>query len=220
MRCRLDPQVRKNLWSRAWQPTPVFLSGESHGQGSLADYSPWGHKESDTTGATSHAWTQRLLAVSTFLTGDVESALVRIFILKNVRGYDNQEKKTNKHINQRVASKCSKILYDIGYMWKLKKYKLENIRKKADSQMYTTILSSGFQLVGLWREEKFCNNYKWKIIIKNCIKKTIEMVKSSKGGNKIQAIKSFNRPCFQGQYSIEQLCLWSQILIGRQEKSH
>ena len=29
--------------------TPVFLSGESHGQRSLAGYSPWGHKESDTT---------------------------------------------------------------------------------------------------------------------------------------------------------------------------
>ena len=27
---------------------PVFLPGESHGQRSLADYSPWGHKESDT----------------------------------------------------------------------------------------------------------------------------------------------------------------------------
>ena len=35
-------------WRRAWQPTPVFLPGESHGQRSLADYSPWGHKESDT----------------------------------------------------------------------------------------------------------------------------------------------------------------------------
>ena len=31
------------------QPTPVFLPGESHGQRSLAGYSPWGHKESDTT---------------------------------------------------------------------------------------------------------------------------------------------------------------------------
>ena len=31
------------------QPTPVFLSGESHGQRSLAGYSPWGHKESNTT---------------------------------------------------------------------------------------------------------------------------------------------------------------------------
>ena len=30
-------------------PTPVFLSGESHGQRSLVGYSPWGHKELDTT---------------------------------------------------------------------------------------------------------------------------------------------------------------------------
>ena len=29
--------------------TPVFLPGESHGQRSLVDYSPWGRKESDTT---------------------------------------------------------------------------------------------------------------------------------------------------------------------------
>jgi len=32
-----------------WLPTPVFLPGEFHGQRSLAGYSPWGHKESDTT---------------------------------------------------------------------------------------------------------------------------------------------------------------------------
>ena len=30
-------------WRRKWQPTPVFLSGESHGQRSLVVYSPWGH---------------------------------------------------------------------------------------------------------------------------------------------------------------------------------
>ena len=35
-------------WRRAWQPTPAFLPGEFHGQRSLAGYSPWGHKESDT----------------------------------------------------------------------------------------------------------------------------------------------------------------------------
>ena len=34
-------------WRRAWQCTPVFLPGESHGRRSLAGYSPWGHKESD-----------------------------------------------------------------------------------------------------------------------------------------------------------------------------
>ena len=36
-------------WWRQWQPTPVFLSGESHGQRSLVGYSPWGHKKMDTT---------------------------------------------------------------------------------------------------------------------------------------------------------------------------
>ena len=34
-------------WRRKWKPTPVFLPGKSHGQRSLAGYSPWGHKESD-----------------------------------------------------------------------------------------------------------------------------------------------------------------------------
>ena len=37
------------FWRRKWQPTPVFLPGKSHGQRSLAGYSPWGRKESDTT---------------------------------------------------------------------------------------------------------------------------------------------------------------------------
>ena len=36
-------------WKRKWQPTPVFLPGEPQGQKRLAGYSPWGHKESDTT---------------------------------------------------------------------------------------------------------------------------------------------------------------------------
>ena len=40
-RCGFDPWVRKTSWRRAWQPTTVFLSGESHGQRSLEVYSPW-----------------------------------------------------------------------------------------------------------------------------------------------------------------------------------
>ena len=36
-------------WRRKWQPIPVFLPGESHRQRNLADYSPWGHNELDTT---------------------------------------------------------------------------------------------------------------------------------------------------------------------------
>ena len=45
----LDPWVGENPWRTAWQLTPVFLPGESHGQRSLAGYSPQGHKESDMT---------------------------------------------------------------------------------------------------------------------------------------------------------------------------
>ena len=44
-----DPWVRKIPWRRKWQPTPVFLPRKSHGQRSLAGYSPRDGKESDTT---------------------------------------------------------------------------------------------------------------------------------------------------------------------------
>ena len=44
-----DPWVGKIPWRRKWQPTPVFLPGESHGRRGLAGYSPWGRKESDMT---------------------------------------------------------------------------------------------------------------------------------------------------------------------------
>ena len=48
-RPRFDPWVWKIPWRREWPPNPVFLPGEFHGERYLADYSPWGRKESDTT---------------------------------------------------------------------------------------------------------------------------------------------------------------------------
>ena len=47
-RHRLDPWVGKIPQSRKWQPTPVFLPGESHRQRSLVGYSPRGHKDVGT----------------------------------------------------------------------------------------------------------------------------------------------------------------------------
>ena len=49
---------QEDPWRREWLPTPLFLPGESHGQRSLADYSPWGCRESDTT--------ERLNSTTTF----------------------------------------------------------------------------------------------------------------------------------------------------------
>ena len=48
-RCGFNPWVRKIPWSRRWQLTPVSLPGESHGQRSLAGYSPRDCKEPDRT---------------------------------------------------------------------------------------------------------------------------------------------------------------------------
>ena len=48
-RLGFNPWIGGIPWGRKWQPTPVSLSGKSHGQKSLAGYSPWGRKESDTT---------------------------------------------------------------------------------------------------------------------------------------------------------------------------
>ena len=52
LQCRkpgFEPWVQKILWRRKWQPTPVFLPGQSHGWRSMTGNSPWGHKESDMT---------------------------------------------------------------------------------------------------------------------------------------------------------------------------
>ena len=47
-RCSIDPCIGK-IWRRVWQPPPVFLPGESHGQRGLAGYHPRGCKESNRT---------------------------------------------------------------------------------------------------------------------------------------------------------------------------
>ena len=48
-RPRFDPWVGKISWRREWQSIPEFLPKKSHRQRNLPGYSPWGHKESDTT---------------------------------------------------------------------------------------------------------------------------------------------------------------------------
>ena len=57
-RCVFNPWVRKTSWRRAWQPTPVFLPGESYGQRSLAGYSAWGQKRvgHDLMTKQQHIW--------------------------------------------------------------------------------------------------------------------------------------------------------------------
>ena len=44
-----NPWVGEIPWRKKWQPTPVFLPGEFHGERILEGYNPWDHKESDMT---------------------------------------------------------------------------------------------------------------------------------------------------------------------------
>ena len=67
-RLSFNPWVRKIHWRRKWQPTPVFLPRESHGQRSLVGFCPWGHKVQRVTefphqGSKSHPlqWKCRVL---------------------------------------------------------------------------------------------------------------------------------------------------------------
>ena len=53
-KCGFNPWVWKIPWRRKWQPTPVFLPGESHGQRSLAGYSPRGLKKPERLNNNKH----------------------------------------------------------------------------------------------------------------------------------------------------------------------
>ena len=58
-RCGCNPWVGKIPWRGTWQPTPVFLPGEPHGERRVVGHDPWGRTESDTTEATECTLTQR-----------------------------------------------------------------------------------------------------------------------------------------------------------------
>ena len=73
-----DPWTGKTPCRREWQPTPVFLPAESHEQRSLAGYSPWCHKKSDTT-----EW----LTLSTNKKEErKERGILKIYLVCEVRG--------------------------------------------------------------------------------------------------------------------------------------
>ena len=54
MTWRLNHYYWNSHWRRKWQPTPEILPGEFHGQRNLTGFSPWGHRELDTTEWLTH----------------------------------------------------------------------------------------------------------------------------------------------------------------------
>ena len=74
---------RKDLLEGAWQPTPVFLPGESHGWRSLVGYGPRGHREPDTTGATKYSAAQHTPSISAYLQFHILPKACRIYNLRS-----------------------------------------------------------------------------------------------------------------------------------------
>ena len=85
------PWVGKMPWRRKWQPTPVFLPGESHGRRSLIGYSPRGPKELDTTEQL-HLLTYLCLVWS----GDWAKWFWKVFFSSVIQWHRSEQ--TQKHI--------------------------------------------------------------------------------------------------------------------------
>ena len=68
---------RKDLWTRKWQPAPVFLPGKSHGQRNLSGFSPWHQKETQL-GNLAHG---RQLVVPFIYLANIDRALTSCQIL-------------------------------------------------------------------------------------------------------------------------------------------
>ena len=64
MRPGFNSWVGKIPWRREWQPTPVLLPGESHGQRNLVGYSPQDSKDADMTESTCHTHTHTQIIFS------------------------------------------------------------------------------------------------------------------------------------------------------------
>ena len=79
-RHRFNPWVGKISWRSKWQPTPVFLPGESHGQRSLAGYKQWGHKELDTTEHTHPCCSQSWCNFSPQLQNSIMVVLIPVVL--------------------------------------------------------------------------------------------------------------------------------------------
>ena len=85
-----DPWVRKIVWRRAPQPTPVFLLGHFHGQRSLVGYSPQGCKESDTTKVTQHVC-MHIFEIGHFIF-PYEMFFLNLFIAYFIRNFHSLQK--------------------------------------------------------------------------------------------------------------------------------
>ena len=97
------------IWRRKWQPTPVFLPGNPHGQRSPAVYSPWGHKELDTAEVTEHLLIKFLQSWPSISMGSISFTDTARHVLK-ILGENNSRKLQKRKLE---FASCGKYLQSI-----------------------------------------------------------------------------------------------------------
>ena len=90
------------IWVRQWQPTSVFIPGESHGQRSLVVYSPWGRKESDMT-----EWLTHSLAL--------ESAVKNLSTMQETQKPQVQSLGQKDPLKEEMATHSSILAWEISW---------------------------------------------------------------------------------------------------------
>ena len=94
------------LWSREWQPTPVFLPGKFHGQRSLMGYSPWDCEESDVPERLTHTR-------SVSLEGSVHFPS---FLFRLQKNYQSTFKFTDSFVNSNLPLNLSSKIFTLVIM--------------------------------------------------------------------------------------------------------
>ena len=112
--------VGKIPWRRAWQPTPVFLPGESHGQRSLVGYSPSGRTESDMTEVTKQQQHLKSSFPSSFL-------FLFCLSLSFIKGQVMQEY-NSKWLN--LSANCFQVLISLSIFKQKMKKKRFNVTEE------------------------------------------------------------------------------------------
>ena len=106
-------------WRRKWQPTPLFLPGESHGRGSLVGCRLWGCTESDTTGVTQQQQQQaKLILLLRKITPHDQTFAILMYLKHGDSLLLNQEIKNKQTTakNQRVRA-MGDSRQPLGFSW-------------------------------------------------------------------------------------------------------
>ena len=132
--------VGKIPWRRTQQPTPVFLPGESHEQRSLAGYSPWDGKESDTTERLSTAQPSKYVQICLSLRGRRGEDLTSFCLTDDSKIFSVQVRQVEDYPVDIY------YLMDLSYSMKDDLRNIQNLGTKLASQMrkLTSNLRIGF----------------------------------------------------------------------------